>query len=454
MIDQLTEYLSNVGEKEVAISLLDALGKHSTTFPQFDEVAKSYFKIKQHLKALNYAEKALASVPGNSYDAKYNVINVANHANYPERAMTLIKQLEIINPHDTELQLEKAFSLFLLNRKSEAEAILRKQLDNPKNDEQVKTKIRFNLGTYELLRDEFQSGLRKFLFEGRKLDYWKKPQLPFEAWNGKVEPGRTIYVRAEAGIGDEFINVRFMNHLARLGMKPIWYSERKDISKIFRRCGYRVVNSVSDIDKNANPCWVHSMDLPVMLNLEYEDLWHGAYLSSNPQHVLDESTPEIQKLIHSKKIKIGIRWQGNPSYDQDLHRSVPFENLFSVVRNTLPEAEIFSLQRDTGLEEMTGYEDNITRLHMYMNDYEDTLKMMDNIDLVITSCTSIGHASAAMGKETVVITPISAYYTWCHSTEKSPWYGENLTLLRQQKPRTWTEPLDELGALLNEKFAN
>jgi tetratricopeptide (TPR) repeat protein len=454
MIDQLTEYLSNVGEKEVAISLLDALGKHSTTFQQFDEVAKSYFKIKQYLKALNYAEKALASVPGNSYEAKYNVINVANHANYPERAMTLIKQLEIINPHDVDLRLEKAFSLFLLNRKSEAEKILREELENPKNNEEVKTKIRFNLGTYELLRDEFQSGLRKFLFEGRKLDYWKKPQLPFEAWNGNVEIGRTIYVRTEAGIGDEFINVRFMNHLAKIGMKPIWYSERKDISKIFCRCGYRTVNSVSEIDISENPCWVHSMDLPVMLNLEYEDLWHGAYLSSNPQHVLDEIKPEIQKLIQSRKIKIGIRWQGNPSYDQDLHRSIPFESLFSTVRFALPEAEIFSLQRDTGLEEMEGHEDKITRLDMHMHDYEDTLKMMDHLDLVITSCTSIGHASAAMGKNVVIITPISAYYTWCHSTEKSPWYGENLTLLRQQRPRTWQEPLDELGVFLNEKFAD
>lgn len=454
MIDQLTEYLNNVGEKEAAISLLDALGRHSTTFQQYDEVAKSFFKIKQHLKSLAYAEKALATVPGNSYEAKYNVINVANHANFPERAMTLIKQLEIINPHDVDLRLEKAFSLFLLNRKSEAEKILREELENPKNSEEVKTKIRFNLGTYELLRDEFQNGLRKFLFEGRKLDYWKKPQLPFEAWNGVVEPGRVIYVRAEAGIGDEFINVRFMNHLAKAGMKPIWYSERKDISKIFRRCGYMAINDVNEIDMSEHPCWVHSMDLPVLLNLEYEDLWHGAYLSSNPQHVLDESKPEIHKLVNSEKLKIGIRWQGNPSYDQDLHRSIPFANLFSTVRFALPEADIFSLQRDTGLEEMADHADKITRLDMYMNDYEDTLKMMDYLDLVITSCTSIGHAATSMGKQTVIITPISAYYTWCHSTEKSPWYGDNLTLLRQQRPRTWTEPLDELGVFLNEKFTD
>lgn len=449
MIDNLIEYLDKVGEKSVAVALLDALGKHSTQFEQFDEIAKSYFKIKEHQKALVFAEKALASAPGNSYSAKYNVINVANHANYPERAMTLIRQLEIVNPNDTDVQLEKAFSLFLLNRKNEAEQVLRRELENPINDEEVKTKIRFNLGTYELLRDEFQSGLRKFLFEGRKLSYWNKPKFPFEQWNGDIENGRIIYVRAEAGIGDEFINVRFMRHLKERGMKPIWFSERKDISKIFNRCGFEAITSVNEIRLEEDPCWVHSMDLPVLLNLEYKDLWNGAYLSADPNNTID-----ISAFKNDGRKRIGIRWQGNPSYDQDLHRSIPFKQMFDSVKNSLPEANIYSLQRDTGLDEMSGYEDQIVRLDHLMNTYDDTLNIFENLDIVITSCTSIGHAAAAMGKEVIVITPISAYYTWCHSTEKSPWYGDNVTILRQTKPRVWDQPLSELEEILREKYSH
>ncbi len=454
MICELVEYLNSVNEKEASVALLDALGRHSTQFQQYDEIAKSYFKIKEYKKALHFAEMALSNAPGNSYEAKYNVINVANHANFPERAMTLTKQLEIINPHDIDLRLEKAFSLFLLNRKSEAEKILREELENPKNDEEVKTKIRFNLGTYELLRDEFQSGMRKFLFEGRKLSYWNKPKLPFEMWNGEIQQGRRIYVRAEAGIGDEFINVRFMRHLTERGMKPIWFSERKDTTDIFNRCGFKSVRNVSEIDLKENPCWVHSMDLPVLLNLEYADLWNGPYLFSNENLVLPQDRHEISKLFSKEKKKIGIRWQGNPGYDQDLHRSIPFSELYEVVKNnTKVECDIFSLQRDDGLEEMNGYEE-ITRLDDFMQTYENTLKMIEQLDLIITSCTSIGHAAASMGKETIIITPISAYYTWCHSTAKSPWYGDNLTILRQEQPRTWKQPLSILGDILNEKFGN
>lgn len=444
MIEQLVISLDQMGEKNAAETLLDALARNSTLFDQFDEVAKSYFKIKEYEKAYRNAEKALSLYSGaNSYAVKYNTLNTANHANYPERAMTLIKQLEIINPTDVDVQMEKAFAFFLLNQKDQAEKILRQQLDNPRNDEKVKTKIRFNLGTYELLRDEFQSGLRKFLFEGRKLDYWKKPEFPFERWEGVPQEGRTIYVRAEAGIGDEFINIRFMKHLKDIGMRPIWFTEREDIAAIFRRCGYNAISSSTAINTKENPTWVHSMDLPVYLNLEYDDLWYGPYISA------------IGNSVHIKKSlkpKIGIRWQGNPSYDQDLHRSIPFVGMLQAVSDV--DADIYSLQRDTGLDEIVGYENRLNRLDSFMGSYEDTLSMIADLDLIITSCTSIGHAAAAMGKETIIITPISAYYTWCHSAEKSPWYGNNLTVLRQEKPRVWGEPLTKLKEIINAKFGS
>jgi ADP-heptose:LPS heptosyltransferase len=89
-----------------------------------------------------------------------------------------------------------------------------------------------------------------------------------------------------------------------------------------------------------------------------------------------------------------------------------------------------------------------------LTDFEETLGIIDNLDILITSCTSVGHAAASMGKRVIIITPISAYYTWCHTTKQSPWYGDNLTLLRQQKPRVWDEPIKELKEVLNGEFGN
>lgn len=66
MIEPLVLSLDAMGEKEAAVTLLDALARHSTQFEQYDEVAKSYFKIKEYKKAYEQAEKTLLSYSGPS----------------------------------------------------------------------------------------------------------------------------------------------------------------------------------------------------------------------------------------------------------------------------------------------------------------------------------------------------------------------------------------------------
>jgi hypothetical protein len=43
------------------------------------------------------------------------------------------------------------------------------------------------------------------------------------------------------------------------------------------------------------------------------------------------------------------------------------------------------------------------------------------------------------------------YYVWTSSTGKSWWYGDNVHLFKQKKPRNWDEPLKQLGEFLNDR---
>lgn len=431
-LEPLIITLKKLGEKPTAIQLLKTLEKHAVGFEQYDMLAKCFFKIKEYEAAIRNSEKTiiLATSGRHLYISRMNLINVYNHANYPEKAMDLIEMVEITNPQDIDNKLEKAFSFFLLNEKDKAEEILRTELNNPNITEEIRTKIKFNLGTYELYRDKFQEGLSKFLFEGRKMDLWKKPLLPFKFWNGVEDiKGSKLIILAEAGIGDEFINVRFMNHLRKLGIDPIWYTERSDLCRIFNDNGYPCVTNVKNFSE---VYWTHSMDIPIYLGLQYKDLWNGPYLKANSNFIAKHK-------LNNDKFKIGLRWQGNPEYDQDLHRSIPIKDIIKTINF---DCELHSLQKDNGLEEIENL--NIVDHSKDMETFEDTLGIIHNLDLVITSCTSVAHASAAMGKKTIIFTPISAYYVWSHSMDQSPWYGDNVKLLRQKKPRVWNEPVKEL----------
>jgi len=444
VLSNICEFLHKNKEDQQVISLLETFGKYASTFEEYDDIAKSFFNTKIYDRAMVYGEKMMVTAYSNDQMqvARSNLINIYNHANYPEKAMRLINLQEKVNPNDEATRLEKAYSYFLLNQKDQAEEILLAELERTDIEEETRTKIEFNLGTYDMWNDKFQQGLRRFLIEGEKLDYWRKAKLPFKFWDGGILPGRNIVLYAEAGIGDEIINVRFMKHLTDVGMNPIWYSERQDIVDIFNENGFKATSQRRDITDLENPVWTYPMSLPVYLNLQYKDLWYGPYLNT----LLEYDKKWEWMHSHKARLKIGVRWEGNPDYDQDLHRSVPLAGIMNALEGV--NGIYYSLQRDTGLEQLEAYP-QISDLSDRLETFKDTMSVIENLDVVITSCTSIVHMAAAMGKKTILLSPISSYYTWTHNQPRSPWYGENLTVFRQMKPRSWEEPLQELKELFS-----
>ena len=82
--------------------------------------------------------------------------------------------------------------------------------------------------------------------------------------------------------------------------------------------------------------------------------------------------------------------------------------------------------------------------------FEDLLGIMTNLDLIITSCTSVAHAAAALGKRTIILVPIMEYYTWVEGKQTSSWYGDHLRLIRQVTPEIWKEAYTELREVLKD----
>ena len=456
-LENIVLFLDRV-KPELSREVLETFGKHSQTFEQFDEVSKLFFKIKDYDKSIEFGEKAyaIASTPQQMYIIRHNLINVYNHNNYPEKALRYIRANEAVLKDDNDRDFEKAFSLFLLNRKSEAAELLRSKLSDTSLNEEQRIKLEFNLGTYDLIDGNLQQGLKRFLLSGEQMGIWDNTKTfitqPLETyglqkWNHSIKPNMNLLIIAEAGIGDEIINVRFVKRLESFGINVYWLvaSNRKDLSEIYKLNGINSVTSITDIPSEflQSAVYIPSMQLPIALNCSYNDLWNGPYLDK----ISDEYNSKWVKYFDNfEGKKIGIRWQGNPSYDQDLHRSIPLKEIISVIPHS---NNLFSIQRDTGLEELQPFSNPKTLpyvedLSKKLVSLHDLFACINNLDLVITSCTSVAHIAASMGKQVCIIVPISCYYVWCNPNSKTPWYGDNVRVFYQQKPRVWDEPLLQL----------
>ena len=441
-LELVTKTLYSFDEKELTSQVLDAFGKRAQTFEQYNDVAKIFFEIKDFSNAIIYGEKALklTRTKEEKYTTTKNLINAYNQSNHPEKALTQISKIKSQNPQDTELLLEETFSYSAINQKEKAEKLLFNLIKKPLPEE-IERKAYHNLSGHYFRKDDIHTGLHHFLKAG-EVEAYKNRELPtFSKWDGTITENQTIVIDSQCGAGDEIIHIRFMKHLKELGMNPIWTTTRKDIQKLFQYNGFHTELVWDNPEFPKNSKWVYALALPYYLNLKVKDLGQTSYLQPLP-----EKEEQYSYLKEDTNYKIGVFWNSGSGFEQAHFRSIDTKPLFDTLSNT--KASLYSLQ----LPDQTPPEGfNIKTFDIPNRDFTDTYSLVSQMDLVITSCTSIAHIAASQGKEVCVFTPIMEYYVWTSSTGKSWWYGDNVHLFKQRRPRNWDEPLKELKEFLSDR---
>lgn len=436
MINSITSQLKKWNELKTAKTLLDTFLKYASTYTEYDILGQAYNDIKDYMLSIYCIEKVLLLAPDSNvmYAARANLAKVYNHANLPQKALDCVLLNERKTPKDYDVLLEKSFSLFLLNRKSESFEILTALHKQPNLPETVSDRVNFNLATHKMYAGEYKEGLSSFVNSGSTLDLWQSTNLSLTKWDGITRPGSTVVIYAKGGIGDEIINVRFYENIKQRGMIPLWYTDRSELREIFSRHGILCISDLSQAPTSSY--WAHAMSLPIILDLDISELQRDKYLEVNTEY-----DQKWRSLITSSKIKLGLRWAGNMEYDHDLHRGLPIVELYNQIQSD--SYEYYSLQRDDGADQ-TKLLEGVIDLQPELNTFEDALAALNQLDIFVTSCTSLAHAAAALGKRVIVLVPITAYYVWIGEH----WYSDNVTVLFQSKCGCWKQPIEQLQKLL------
>jgi hypothetical protein len=155
-------------------------------------------------------------------------------------------------------------------------------------------------------------------------------------------------------------------------------------------------------------------------------------------------------------LKVGINWQGRTGQGEFRKRDVPlaqFEKLAQV-----SGVRLISLQRGEGefkapssnFQVWDGAETAIVDLGEFdtaHGGFMDTAAIMKNLDLVITSDTSVPHLAGALGVPVWVALPYAADWRWLLDRSDSPWYP-TMRLFRQKRIGDWDGVFDEIKAEL------
>ncbi|MFC0348858.1 tetratricopeptide repeat protein [Undibacterium danionis] len=318
---------------------------------------------------------------------------------------------------------------------------------------------RINKAMCLLSLGQFDEGWR--LYEWRwKNAQWDSSRRDFKQtlWLGqKLEPGSTLLIYAEQGLGDTIQFCRLLE-LVQERLRG------EDVKLIFEvpaslfnllRC-----LPLNVFARTAEPELMPTFDyqcpllsLPLALNLQTEDI---------PSHVpyLDVGAEKVQhwrsKIASGKRLKVGLVWAGSPHHQNDKNRSISFATISPLLQL---EADFYVLQKElsasekTGLKIMQSFGRQIQILAPELEDFCDTAAVINCLDLLVCVDTSVAHLAGALGKPLYLLLPYEADFRWMHDRDDTPWYP-TARLFRQSQIGDWLPVIAAVKAQIVQEILN
>jgi hypothetical protein len=335
--------------------------------------------------------------------------------------------------------IDQQLNLMIRGRFGEGWKLAEQMEANDPNDPRAK----FNRGWFLINQGKLQEGFQCLEY-GRALKVYGSGKLNTTKpiWNGQNDlTGKTVILNMECGFGDQIIYARYATEVRKRGGVAILCCE-KSLHSIFNRIpGNHKCITLEEVSSTFHDYWIPGFSCSWLFGHTFETLPNQPYIFPKT-----ESVELWKNLLNTKKIKVGIRWSGSPLFEHQQFRLFPSEKLINLYKDN-DHIQFYSLQRDTDLRELP---DQISDLQHLLISWEDTVACIQNLDLVITSCTSIAHIASAMGKPTWVIVPILPYHIWANGDKHSPWYQDTTRVFRQTIFGKWENTFEEVASeLLN-----
>ncbi len=306
----------------------------------------------------------------------------------------------------------------------------------------------FNRAATLLLRGDFERGWPEYEWRWKRTGNTPR-SFSVPIWDGAPLAGRTILLHAEQGLGDTIQFLRYAPLVKQRGGRVLVECQPPLL---------RLASTCPDIDQllpQGAPLPkfdVHSplLSLPGILGTTVATIPNKVpYLHADPQLVEQWS----RKLGTSSELKVGIAWQGSPTFAQDKQRSIPLREFAPLGK--LPGIRLICLQKGLGREQLPQIGDQFSvvdlgdQFDQGSAAFLDTAAIMQNLDLVIAPSSAIAHLAGALAVRVWVALPAVPDWRWLLDRADSPWYP-TARLFRQPRTGDWAGAFEAMAQAIRE----
>jgi hypothetical protein len=242
----------------------------------------------------------------------------------------------------------------------------------------------------------------------------------------------------EQGRGDVIQFARFATELSKAGHRIAIATQPAYASMFASVAGIeRIIVDTDELGSLAPLRWQMLVSVPGCLGITPDTIPAPVpYIASDPQ----------RRAAWQKKLgggfKIGISWQGSPTFVHDRGRSIPLAAFAPLA--DVPDVRLISLQKRPGAEQIANvaFRGRIEQV-LDVSDtgdiaFLDTMALVDALDLVVTSDSMNAHLAGALGKPAFIALRKIPDWRWLLGRDDCPWYP-SARLFRQATDGDWQD---------------
>jgi tetratricopeptide (TPR) repeat protein len=307
-------------------------------------------------------------------------------------------------------------------------------------DQAIKIKSDFadaywNKSLTQLTLGEFAEGWRnyeyRFKLENAKPQFIDVPRLE----SIKNLTNRRILIWSEQGLGDSIQFSRYIYKILDLGAKVTFDTSRLLTSIMSRQFNCTINETGQGLVKNNFDFQIPLLSLPMLFNTDLNSIpLNNSYLKTSKE----KDTEWLNKLkLTKQKLNIAITYAGNPDYVADSERSANLE----IFHPFVDKVNLFLIQKDMKKEDEVFLKKypQIKFVGKDIDNFDDLASVIQNMDFVISTDTSIPHLAAAIGKKVFILLGRITDWRWMLNSETSPWYSSATLLRKKFNPESKTE---------------
>ena len=262
---------------------------------------------------------------------------------------------------------------------------------------------------------------------------------------------KTLFMYYMGGIGDIFMFARIVFELCKTYKhnKIKWLINFKTMSWIIDKLFGSIPNItfIYDLNKQATGhfdyhCSLHKV-LYYMGYNTYDKIPYSSYMKTVSMRVKDKHSSIIHTLTTSPNKSYIFNWHGNKiNMHEKNNRSMELTDAISLFK--LKNVNWIITSKEITDEEYSILKkyDNIFILNDEIANYDvdtsfyDTMIILQYVDAVISTDTSLVHVALTMDIQTYVLLVLGPEWRWGQQHDRTNWYPK-ATLLRQNKIHNW-----------------